>query len=56
MSSRRGSLSELEIKLILAKDLGYLREEQFGALRARVDTVFSLLGGLLRCLKQRSIP
>jgi len=52
----RGSLSELETQLILARNLGYLSEERFADLMARVDTVFALLGGLLRSFKQRSIP
>jgi four helix bundle protein len=41
----RGSLSELETHVIVAKELGLLAEEQ--ALREEIDQVFMLVGGLL---------
>jgi len=50
----RGSLSELETQLLIAKDLGYLPEDTAGSLLERVDSVFALIGGLLRTLRQRS--
>jgi four helix bundle protein len=52
----RGSLSELETQLLIAKGLGYLSEETAAALLGSVDSVFALLGGLLRSVKERSSP
>ncbi len=51
----RGSLSERETQLLIAKDLGYLGEETARALAERLDSVFSLLGGLLRSLRAKSV-
>ena len=50
----RGSLSELETQLLIAKDLGYLPEASVASLLERVDTIFALIGGLIRSLRQRS--
>jgi len=50
----RGSLSELETQLILARDLGYLAEDGYRQLTEKVETTFALIGGLLRNLRQRS--
>ena len=50
----RGSLSELETQLLIAKELGYLPEDTAGSLLERVDSIFALIGGLLWTLLQRS--
>ena len=43
----RGSLFELETQLILAQDLGFLSEREYGSLSAIVDEVEYLLERLL---------
>jgi four helix bundle protein len=45
----RGSLSELETHVIVAKELGFLAEDQ--ALREEIDQVFKLVGGLLNSVR-----
>jgi len=50
----RGSLSELETQLQIAKSLGYITEERLRALQEPLDAVFALIGGLLRSIRQRS--
>lgn len=47
----RGSLSELETQLIIAKRLNYLENE---TIFEDIDKVFALLGGLLRSVKTRT--
>ena len=50
----RGSLSELETQLIIAKELNYLRET--AKIEARIQSIFRLLGGLLSSVKKKIIP
>lgn len=50
----RGSLSELETQVLIAKNLGYASEEDAASLMANIETVFALVGGLLRSIRQRS--
>ena len=45
----RGSLSELDTQVILARDLGYPGD--FAAAEKQLDTAFKLLGGLINSLK-----
>ena len=52
----RGSISEIETQLLIAKDLVYLSEDMYAAVTQNVDTTFSLIGGLLRSLRKRSTP
>jgi four helix bundle protein len=47
----RGSLSELETQLILAKDIGYLADNT--KLVQGIDTLFGLLGGLINSIQKR---
>ena len=54
LSIARGSLSELETRILIAEDLGYLPEATATSLLTRVDTVFALIGELIRNLRQRS--
>lgn len=54
LSMAQGSLSELETQILIAEDLGYLPEATATSLLARTDTVFALIGGLIRDLRQRS--
>ena len=48
----RGSLSELETQLIISHDLGYIRD--VSNIQERIDRLFSLIGGLLRSLRERA--
>ncbi|MBU4583309.1 MAG: four helix bundle protein [Proteobacteria bacterium] len=57
----RGSLSELETQLLISKDLGYLTPHSSPLtpypgvpdIQERIDKLFSLIGGLLRSLRER---
>lgn len=53
LSVARGSLSELETQLIIAKELSYLADAT--EIVARVDKVFGLLGGLMKSIQSRSM-
>jgi four helix bundle protein len=45
----RGSLSELETQLIIAREIGYAKETS--AIEKQIEDVFGLLGGLIKSLK-----
>jgi four helix bundle protein len=45
LSIARGSLNELDTQVLIAKDLGYLRETD--AIEALIDRVLALIGGLI---------
>ena len=47
----RGSLSELETQLLISYDLGYLLD--ISDIQERIERLFSLIGGLLRSLRER---
>lgn len=57
----RGSLSELETQLLISKDLGYLTPNSSPItpspdvpdIQERIDRIFSMIGGLLRSLRER---
>lgn len=51
LSISRGSLSELETQLLIAKDLEYLQNP--GPVLEQIDKVFGLLGGLINSLHER---
>jgi four helix bundle protein len=53
LSVARGSLSELETQLIIAKELGYLADDT--EIAARVDKVFEFLGGLMKSIQSRNV-
>ena len=44
----RGSASEVEYHVFLARDLGYLREQQFRRLSSQADEVQRMLTGLIQ--------
>lgn len=46
----RGSLTELQNQLIIAKDLGYTSKETFEFLESQIVIVHKLLNGLIRSL------
>lgn len=47
----RGSLSELETQLIIARELGYLQDDAFPT--ERLEKAFSLLGGLINHVRKK---
>jgi four helix bundle protein len=48
----RGSLSEPETQLLISHDLCYTQDVR--DIQERIDKLFSLIGGLLRSLRERS--
>lgn len=52
LSISRGSLSELETQLIIAKELGYM--QALDDIMPKIDGLFGLLGGLMKSLRARS--
>ena len=51
LSIARGSLSELETQVIIAKELGYVETIDF--LQSRTQNLFKLIGGLVSKLNDR---
>jgi four helix bundle protein len=49
-----GSASELEYHLLLAKDLGYLKKEEYEVFNEQVVEVKKMLTGLIQHLNSRS--
>lgn len=47
-SIAQGSLTELQNQLIIAKDVGYIREERFQALEGKSIKVQKIISGLVR--------
>lgn len=47
----RGSLSELETQVTVARELGYLHNDS--RLDSKLDATFGLLGGLIKSLQER---
>ena len=52
LSMARGSLSELETQLVIAKQVGYAPETI--ELEKQIDDVFGLLGGLINSIRDSS--
>ena len=52
LSISRGSLSEVETQLLIAKDLGYIKNAD--NILTQIDKVFALLGGLINSLRKNS--
>jgi len=46
----KGSTGELKYHLLLARDLGYLPQDQYGILRSDSEEVSKMLNGLVRSL------
>lgn len=51
LSISRGSLSEVETQLLIAKSLGYIKNQEH--VQEQIDKVFGLLGGLINSLRER---
>jgi four helix bundle protein len=49
----RGSSGELKYHILLAKDLGYLLENDYNVLRAELDEISKMLMGLAKSLASR---
>ena len=49
----KGSGGELKYQLLLARDLGYLSDRDYPALRAEVDEISRMLSGLVKSLSVR---
>lgn len=52
LRNTRGSLAELETQAILAKDLGYLTEEQANKILQSADELSRILSGLISSLRE----
>jgi four helix bundle protein len=53
LSIALGSASELEYQLLLARDLGYLKQADYDEYSAQIVEVKRMLGGLMSRLKGR---
>jgi len=51
LSVARGSLSELETQVLIAKSIGYLEKER--ELLEMIEKIFGLLGGLINSIDKR---
>lgn len=51
----RGSIEETKYHLLLAKDLGYLENEQFDKLTGEYESVGKMLNGLINSLKRKEL-
>ena len=51
LSISRGSLSEVETQLIIAKELGYTQNDE---IFNRVEKIFALLGGLINSIRKKN--
>ena len=47
----RGSLSEVETQIIIAKQLGYIEDKR--NVTMKIESVFGLLGGLIKSIQSR---
>lgn len=50
----KGSSFELEYQLLLAKDLGYLNSKEYNNLNEKIQTIISMLTGLIKSLKSKN--
>jgi four helix bundle protein len=51
LSISRGSLSEVVTQLLIAKNLGYIKNQDH--IIEQIDKIFGLLGGLINSLRER---
>ena len=51
LSISRGSLSELETQIIIAKKIGYIRNAN--QVVKKIDKIFALINGLINSVKKR---
>jgi four helix bundle protein len=48
----RGSASELEYQMLLARDLGYIKEREFDSLGESLDHIQGMLGAFIKKLRE----
>ena len=53
LSNAQGSASELETELLIAFRLGYLAEQNHGAIRAEIDSIGRMIVGLSRSVRKQ---
>jgi four helix bundle protein len=51
----RGSSGELKYQLMIARDLGYLSESEYGVLRGEADEISRMLSGLVKSLARTDL-
>jgi four helix bundle protein len=51
----RGSITETDYHLFLAKDLGYIKKESYDNLVVLIDEIGRMINGLIRSLKERGL-
>lgn len=49
----KGSAGELKTQLYLGREIGYIADDQYVALRQQVERVGTLVGALIKALKRR---
>lgn len=49
----KGSLTELQNQLLIARDVGYLKKEDFNLIAQRTVQVNKLIGGLVKSIRTR---
>jgi four helix bundle protein len=54
LSIARGSLSEIDTQLALARDFGFIEDERLPQVIETLDHAFGVLGGLINVLKTRN--
>jgi four helix bundle protein len=54
LSIARGSMSELETQLLLARDLGFLGEQPLSTISETLDHAFGVIGGLINALRKKA--
>lgn len=54
LSISRGSLSEVETQLLIARNLGYIKHPDH--VLEQIDKIFGLIGGLMNSLRKRTTP
>jgi len=52
----QGSLSELDTQLEIAFKLGYIKSNDFENLELKMDRIGKMISGLIKALKQSTIP
>ncbi|HJQ37941.1 MAG TPA: four helix bundle protein [Thermoanaerobaculia bacterium] len=56
LSRARGSIHEVQTQLEIARNLGFLTEETFLALKPKADEVGRLINGLIRSIRRQIVP
>jgi len=54
LSIAKGSAAEVKAQLYIALDIGFIRQDQFDIASRQIDSVVSLIAGLIRHLTRKS--